>query len=197
MRLIGDIHGDKDAYLKAIGDAEESIQVGDFGVGFVDFQLPDEFTDRHRFIRGNHDHPDLCKVKNGWIDDGKIEGDVMFVGGAKSIDRQYRVEGVSWWRNEELSYSELMYVFDEYLKNKPRVMITHDCPDPVAVEISRSASLNKYEDKSVTRQAFTNMWMNHKPEIWAFGHWHHSFDRVIMGTRFICLNINEAIDLEI
>jgi hypothetical protein len=39
------------------------------------------------------------------------------------------------------------------------------------------------------------MWNFYKPETWIFGHWHLSFDKVISGTRFICLNELDAIDL--
>ena len=35
MRFIDDVHGKIDQYLKIIADCDESIQVGDMGVGFV------------------------------------------------------------------------------------------------------------------------------------------------------------------
>ena len=197
MRFIGDVHGKMDRYFDIILGAPNSIQVGDYGIGFAPNLIQGPLAKQHRFIRGNHDHPALCVEQDGYIHDGTIEGDMMFIGGALSIDRAHRVEHVNWWKDEELSYSELLKMFDQYLKNKPRIMITHECPEAVADAICKDRSLTKYDDKSRTRQAFQNMWENHKPEIWIFGHWHESFDREILGTRFICLDELQYIDLEI
>jgi hypothetical protein len=76
-RLIGDIHGqvyDYKAY--AIDNFEgPTIQIGDFGIGFGQGDYWHESVDAfhvaggHRFIRGNHDNPALCKTMKGWIKD--------------------------------------------------------------------------------------------------------------------------------
>lgn len=66
IRFIGDVHGSPKAYRRAVGDAERSIQVGDFGLGFV--RMP-QLGPGHRFIRGNHDCPDLCRERPDWIAD--------------------------------------------------------------------------------------------------------------------------------
>ena len=50
----------------------------------------------------------------------------------------------------------------------------------------------KINDPSRTRQAFQAMFEAHQPDLWVFGHWHHSFDGVLDGTRFVCLNELEA-----
>ena len=104
-RLIGDIHGEWELYHQTATDAinfggcERTIQVGDFGVGFSGpywHDRADEFhwDGTHRFIRGNHDDPARCRKMAGWIQDGLIEDDVMFIGGAWSIDHAHRTEGV-------------------------------------------------------------------------------------------------------
>ena len=73
------------------------------GLGFSGVYLPHDEVMNHKFIRGNHDDPQACREHPYWIKDGLIENDIMYIGGAWSIDREYRTEGVSWWRDEELS----------------------------------------------------------------------------------------------
>jgi hypothetical protein len=194
VRFIGDIHGKIGPYLNLLTDCTKSTQVGDFGVGFGSLKadrVDSLLAEGHRFIRGNHDSPAECAKSKQWIPDGHYERGMMFVGGANSIDREYRIEGVSWWLDEELSYSELGNMIDRYIENKPRVMVTHDAPESAVARF-----FNCY-DGNRTRQAFENMLAFHRPEFWIFGHWHRHVDCVVNGTRFICLAELEFIDLEI
>jgi hypothetical protein len=185
-RYIGDLHGKIDRYLP-LTQGVESIQVGDFGVGFV--PVPD-LPITTRFIRGNHDDPELCRHHPNCIADGTIEGDTMFIGGAWSIDRSYRTEGVNWWPDEELSIAELDRMIDIALKAKPRVMITHDCPTDVIYPLF---GVNPVGNR--TQQAFNAIWQLCEPELWIFGHWHLNRDVTLRGTRFICLAELAHIDL--
>jgi len=206
-RFIGDVHGKLFDYMNLIDNptnpCTRSIQVGDFGFGFDQRKEYvaelNRFTNRpnhnHRFIRGNHDDPAVCKARSNYISDGHTEDDIMFIGGANSIDRATRVEGVSWWPDEELSYSELSDIQVKYNDFKPRVMVTHECPESVVGHMFDWYAKKQF--KSVTRQAFDMMWQYHKPDIWIFGHWHADRDVNIMGTRFICLNELSFIDLDV
>lgn len=206
-RLIGDVHGKFDRYKKIIAGCERSIQVGDMGVGFrnrhgeVKNNPPHYAMVRgdHRFIRGNHDNPAECRKHSQFIADGTVENDVMFVGGAVSIDKVYRTEGISWWPDEELSAAELNQIVDVYAVVKPRVMITHECPESVAEIICRRMPSSKLDPRfaSRTRQAFQSMLEIHQPESWWHGHWHLSIDHVVNGTRFICLAELEYRDVDL
>ena len=212
-RLIGDIHGEWELYHQTATDAinfggcERTIQVGDFGVGFSGpywHDRADEFhwDGTHRFIRGNHDDPTRCKKMAGWIHDGRIEDDVMFIGGAWSIDQAFRTEGVSWWQDEELSIEEFYRLIDVYDQVRPRVMITHDCPGDVSTEmfIQSGLALFKGNAKSIptrTSIAFNTMLAIHQPEEWYFGHWHHSMKYKYGRTMFQCLGIHDYVDVEL
>jgi hypothetical protein len=218
VRLVGDIHGGFNEYsfydlgvgrTRHMGDPvppEHSVQVGDFGIGFYTPYWHDAVNDwmkknpGHRFIRGNHDDPAMCKTMAGYIPDGTIEGDVMYVGGAWSIDQAHRVEGVTWWRDEELSVDELNKLVDRFVQHKPRVMITHDCPTQVAWDmfISRGNARSGFGQlKTRTAEAFQAMWEMHQPEEWYFGHWHFTRDLTLHGTKFQCLGEHEYMDVEI
>lgn len=115
----------------------------------------------------------------------------MFVGGAVSIDKAYRIEGYSWWPDEELSEEELTKIVASYNHWKPKIMVTHECPESIAEHVLHMASNGRTkmlpEFASRTRQTFERMFAIHKPELWVFGHWHIPFDYIHEGTRFLCL----------
>lgn len=215
-RIIGDIHGkiyDYRSYALVAGvrarhivEPERSIQVGDFGIGFFsDFWHEKEVEwqkehPQHRFIRGNHDDPALCKTMPGYIEDGTVEGDVMFIGGAWSIDHAWRTPGLDWWPDEELSYEELDKLGAKYCLVKPRVMITHDCPTSVAWEMFLSKGLGLGDNKLIktrTGEALQSMFEFHQPELWVFGHWHNTRKLEMNGTTFQCLGELDFVDVEL
>lgn len=188
MRFIGDIHGKFDSYLNLISNCESSIQVGDFGIGFKPVPL---IPVNHRFIRGNHDNPELCKTHPNWIVDGSFENGIFFIGGAHSIDQYKRIEGVSWWKEEEFTYAESYSMLDIYEACKPEVIVSHEAPESF---INRHIYSN---NESRTRQMLDSMLYIHKPALWIFGHYHRSINEKKNNTRFIGLNIEETFDINI
>lgn len=196
--FIGDVHGKYNQYKNILARTVNTIQVGDMGVGFrrttgyragTFMQNPPHYAmlaGGHRFIRGNHDNPGVCRGHSQWIPDGAVEGDMMFVGGAASINKHLRIPDYTWWEDEELSYKQLDDMITVYTTTKPRVMVTHDCPEELA-QVLLTIKSQLEPNGTRTRTAFQRMWSAHSPEIWVFGHWHHSFDHVLRGTRFVCL----------
>ena len=211
VRFIGDIHGHFEPYKRIIRDAERSVQVGDLGVGFKriggyndgeEYGNPphrDMVENNALFIRGNHDNPSACRSHSQYIPDGTVEGNIMYIGGAVSIDKAFRREGYSWWADEECSMNELYKFVDTYIEVRPEIMVTHECPQAIAEEMVRITQNRKLEPEwsSRTRQAFQSMFSCHSPRLWIFGHWHVSFDYVYKDTRFICLNELEYKDIDI
>jgi hypothetical protein len=195
MRLIGDVHGKYRQYARLIKDVSQSVQLGDMGVGFKnargEFSANPPYSKMmkgdHRFIRGNHDNPFVCSRQKLWIKDGKIENDMMFVGGASSVDKEYRTKDYDWWEDEELSDKEFSEVLQIYLKCRPRVMLTHTAPAAATEGILSAKCERRIGDYTRSEKWFHHMWTEHKPELWVFGHWHHSWDQEINGTRFVCL----------
>jgi len=196
VRFIGDVHGHFDAYLALIEGVNKSIQVGDMGIGFgKTFPKP---SMNHRFFRGNHDNPNACAKISNWIKDGTMLDGVFCLGGAWSIDfewRQYYEMSTGrkiWWPNEECSVPKLQKIIDYYEEVKPEMVATHDCPTIMAYEIH-----SQHEwDKSKTRQALDRMFEIHKPKLWIHGHHHMNLMRDIEGTRFVCLDELSFIDIE-
>jgi Icc-related predicted phosphoesterase len=204
--FIGDVHGKFGSYRRIMRYHLNTIQVGDMGIGFFEpytgrpYANPPCATMRkggHRFIRGNHDNPKVCEKHSQYIHDGCIEGDVMFIGGAMSIDREVRVKDYTWWEDEELSSAALSELVQKYQTHRPKVMVTHDCPQGIVEHVCIARGRPFVPDFSITRDALQRMWFFHQPEIWIFGHWHTSLDKTINGTRFVCLNELETKEIEV
>lgn len=192
MKLIGDVHSKYGPYKKLIKDNPGTIQVGDLGLGFRKWPHGEFSTNPPydemvkadaRFIRGNHDNPFVCRNNTQCIKDGTVIDDVMFIGGAYSIDWMYRVEDFNWWKDEELSQQELELLIEVYQTSKPKMMVTHDCPTSIYHEMHSRV----FDQRGRTPGAFEAMLNKHPPEVWVFGHHHVSFDKVVDGTRFVCL----------
>lgn len=211
LLLIGDIHGKWEQYARILhdhkGKIDRSVQVGDFGWGFSDQeafgqsrveQLHESMEQGdHTYIRGNHDNPEMCKHHKYCIDDVTYEGDtgIMFVGGANSIDKHYRLlHGWDWWEDEELDYKDLQLAIDTYEQVKPRIMVTHEAPESIVPQLF---PWYRKEHPSDTRVAFQHMLEIHKPELWVFGHWHTSANKVIDGTQFVCLKELETMEVDV
>lgn len=204
MRFIGDIHGDVSAYNRALGRCDESVQVGDFGMGFIAPSykaMVDEFHEgnpTHRFIRGNHDDPAVCRSSPGWIQDGAYDAtrEIMYIGGAWSIDHEIRTPGRNWWPDEELSLTELERIRADFVYFKPKVVVTHDCPRSLAAKLFfRPPFDTRNHFRTRTSEALDAMFRDHHPDLWVFGHWHESHRVRYNGTEFICLAINEHMDI--
>ena len=211
MRFIGDVHGKFEEYRKIAEESPDgiSIQVGDFGIGFPN----SDYTSIHQmegighfFIRGNHDNPAKCKEFLSfdypkYLNDGDISvpgyglPTILFIGGALSIDQHHRTEGVDWWRDEELSYSE----FDEILEKiekfgKPiDIVVSHDCPESVVSIIKPQYYPEEYP--SFTRKALQHILVINKPKIICHGHWHIQKSFVHEGTQFHSLGELGFIDI--
>jgi len=197
MRFIGDTHAKFDAYRELANEVPASIQVGDFGVGFK--PVP-EMDPAHRFIRGNHDDPEACKLLPNWIEDGAFIDGIFFMGGATSIDKHSRVEGVEYWPGEEMPIKAQMEMIDRYEAivqsgEDIKAIVSHEVPENIA-RIIFADRLERLNEGSRTRQALEALHTIYSPPLWIFGHWHKSVDTVIDGTRFICLNELEYIDLD-
>jgi hypothetical protein len=204
MLLIGDIHGLFHEYkwrIKMRG-VKKSLQLGDYGLGFPDTMKSVDFGDiegDHKFIRGNHDNPAVCRADKNYAGDyGIIDGSyingkydkLFFVSGAWSIDYQYRTPGVSWWEDEQLSQSELGDVIHKYSVEKPEIVCSHDCPTIVLYHLHGARVI-----PTRTSQAMDQMFLYRMPAYWIFAHHHMSWRKQINGCWFICLNELEILDI--
>ena len=138
---------------------------------------------QHKFVRGNHDNPEVCRKQPNYLGDfGLTPEGYFFISGGYSIDRYLRTEGVTWWRDEELDYMQFGQMIALYEKTKPEIVVSHDCPESVTNIICNGRVI-----KNRTGSALHEAFLRHHPKIWLFGHYHKNYDFEFNGTRFICL----------
>ena len=196
IRIIGDTHGRIESYRNIIKDIDHSIQLGDFG--FEEWnQLSDINSDNHKILAGNHDDYSICKYSQLYLGDyGNMNFHGMeffFIRGAFSIDKAHRTENISWWKDEELEYTEMMKAMNEYENTKPDMVLTHDCPDEVnELVFGITTKMN-----NPTSMLFKHLFELHQPKLWMFGHWHETLYKDIKGTTFVCLDELDYIDYDV
>ncbi len=186
VRIIGDVHGYKQPYLQLVSQADFSVQLGDMDFNYEHLRKLDPLN--HCFVPGNHDNYHTLPAHAfhkpyGMATIGELE--FMYVRGAFSIDRQWRIMGVSWWEEEEMRYEDGLKAVEFALKNKHKVILSHDCPFSVYDRVVT----NKYKlEGSRTATILQSIFELHQPDLWVFGHHHKDIKFEVDGTTFICLN---------
>lgn len=230
---VGDIHGNFSNFEKTMGNSKNSdyILVGDVGLGFHSKEYYTEWfrdwNERLRndgnviyLIRGNHDDPSFWTEKKInfsniiLVQDYEVlrlkNKNILCVGGALSIDRKHRVEGVTYWKDEE-------FVYNEDLTNSFRdidIVITHTAPEfcfPRGYDTKFLQSFYFYDttlrtDLVVERIEMARMFqcLNRgdifgKPNkifAWYYGHYHISKTEYHHDIMFRLCNINEIVEIK-
>lgn len=208
MIFIGDVHGKTGEYCHLLQRYPDkpTLQLGDMGLGFKSVGLPPPGMSLpegdHKFIRGNHDSPQKCQAHRNYAGEFGYwpESGIFYLGGAWSIDRAFRTEGVSWWPDEELSFEQFDEAIEIYAASKPRIVATHECPERanniLLGDLMGSYFVAKGEyHKTRTAQALQEMFNIWRPDHWVFGHYHVTKDFPILGTQFHCLAELDTLEL--
>ena len=201
MRIISDVHAKYLQYGRIIKDCEYSLCLGDVAFDYTPFRIID--SNRHKFLRGNHDSVDTVKSCPNYLGDygftsfGGLE--FFYYSGAFSVDKQWRQEyhrlhplkPKIWWPDEELDYRTAEKALALYKEVKPDLVFSHDCPMSVSRETGNPEALRQFNIdpvsfRCVTQELLEECFQWAPPKLWLFGHYHHEVDIVIQGTRFIC-----------
>jgi len=207
--IIGDVHGKIGGYFDLLDDFVKrrdegySLQVGDFG--FSDtyarrerwFEKSRRYdSENHVFFGGNHDDYDKYgEVKGALGDFGEVPfiPNSFFVRGAKSIDKEARTVGRDWWPEEELGWKQSRKAIEEYIKVEPSFVFTHEAPDIVTDQMFPT----RETVSSNTGKLLSQMFREHQPDVWIFGHWHSSEEIDFEGTSFRCLDELETLEINV
>lgn len=199
VMVAGDWHGNQKYALRAIKyaknqGAEVIVQVGDFGVwspyGYI--KTLGDAAERAgiilMFIDGNHEDFD-------WLLDQPIDDDgirrlhshvwhlprgfrwewcgvrFLALGGAYSVDKVYRTEGVSWWPQEKITVSDM---YKSIEGGEVDVMFTHDCPDKVHLPLHHKMHLpyDVQMEANAHRSALGMVVSEVNPKFLFHGHYH-------------------------
>lgn len=186
-------------------DADEIIICGEEGFGFNRDDAVRGYANLIQkkpyisFIRGNHSNPEVCKTFKGpeirFIEDGSIENGVLFIGGAASIDRDYRTPGLDWWPDEELSEQRFEEIIKEVNERKYEIhtVVTHDAPRAV-----QSFILPEHKPIIQTRTDFyleeIRKILNPFISRWIFAHYHIGRQFSYEGVLYTCLSDSNIVD---
>jgi len=205
--VTGDIHnefGRLNALINKVKNkADLIICCGDFGywpnfskkLGFlkvsdiVNHDIPILWCD------GNHDDhwalkkresdelaPNIFYMPRGStyaLEDGR---NIMFMGGAFSIDGDLRMIGRDWFPlNEIITQKDIENLPDK----KIDIMISHTCPTEIVPIMVRYYEGRDFEPSNY---ALSEVWKKYRPDLWFFGHWHHYKAGDLEGTKWYALD---------
>lgn len=205
--VVGDVHMEFGALNMLINKKKPDmiLACGDFGywpnvswgLPLSNIKLQD--TKKILWCDGNHeDHwalrdrttdelaPNIIYMPRGstyTLPDGRT---ILFMGGAHSIDKYRRTEGIDWFREEVITQSDLENLPDPNT-TKIDIFITHTCPTELVEML-----MLKYPEKGMepSNHALSTLWDMYNPKLWFFGHWHQYMSTLEKdsNTQFYCLS---------
>jgi len=150
------------------------------------------------FIRGNHDSTDWLRTQTGldttvaapdqepidiwdnvwWLPDGtraELDGvKFLFVGGAYSIDRWCRTEGVSYWVDELTPDPDLL----PNLSLPTDVLVSHDVPAGLGSDFEKGLAEGRYKEDAesqANRDRMRVIYDRCQPKVVIHGHYHTDY----------------------
>lgn len=231
--IQGDNHGNISTLFSNIdyyGSAGMTIfHVGDFG-----YNLGGEYQNEYKYgkslkyinkflkgrgitmyvIRGNHDNPNYfdgrfmlsnIKLVRDYTVVNVLDSNWLMVGGAISIDRGGRKQGISYWKEEEFDLN-----WDKYKDLRDiDYVITHTAP-AVALDMYVIVSdvvknfADTYNDatleqdvrieRSQMQSMCETLKENNNIKNWYYGHYHFQMNNEHAGTKFRCVAIDELLE---
>jgi len=108
---------------------------------------------------------------------------ILFLGGADSIDRNSRTIGKSWWPQEIFSLEDFDLVSERIKDKHIDIVVSHTAPKFIVEQLSFIEKLN-----DPTTKALELIFDMIKPELWIFGHFHKYIEIQIQQCKFIGLD---------
>jgi Icc-related predicted phosphoesterase len=107
---------------------------------------------------------------------------ILFLGGANSIDKPYRTPGLDWFPEEILKIESMDRIPDMDID----IVVSHTCPVSFIESRDFDLMINDYEiDPS--RDVLELVLRKYSPKKWYFGHWHKRMSGMVDSTHWLCL----------
>lgn len=197
--VVGDIHGKFRLFSNFLENKEYDyiFSCGDFGYWPEHINICEELklpeNTKLYFCDGNHEnHDTLKKLSNNeicknvfYMNRGSVltinNTNILFFGGANSIDYKYRTPGYDWFPEENISEKDI-----NNLPNNTNIdiVISHTCP------LETKLPIFTFTDKRTdsNRNYLSYILNKYKPNLWFFGHWHERLTSSYNNTIFYGLN---------
>lgn len=188
--------------LRKHPDIDYMVQVGDLGYAwpgvkpfkFLKTFMEDDLLEKAsripwHWLDGNHENHNQLDADGGGWQPGMIfqprgsvvnfgEAKAMFFGGASSIDKEYRVQGTSWWPQEAITYGQILSALEH--QGPIDIMFSHEFP------LAFKYGSYKKEFGKGDKQALDALRVQFRPKWWIFGH-HHTYQAgETEGTQWAC-----------
>lgn len=132
-----------------------------------------------------------------YSDDGEKTRIVHSLGGANSIDYLGRVQGVSWWKDESITYGDVIRAREvaSAYENGIDIMVAHDAPDGGTDEVQYILDNPDYRMWTMEGLAYAGQgraMMNHaesmvRPRVFVHGHFHVAGMKSTPRTFYVAL----------
>jgi predicted phosphodiesterase len=205
--LVGDTHGSESwwrSFVAPTATAERAdlvLQLGDFGYWPSHSRFIEAAASSPMpvwFLDGNHEHfPTLLSDATAHEGPARLRGNISYLqrgthleiegvtigvlGGAHSIDRSLRTEGVDWFAQEAVSARDLELMTNS---GKASIMLSHDAPTAAPVPLNDEEWLPAAwqrelpacaEHRKLLQRAYEAL----QPALVAHGHYHVRYDAVV------------------
>jgi hypothetical protein len=107
---------------------------------------------------------------------------ILMCGGAESTDREWRTEGIDWWRNEIISQEDMDNLPDCNID----IIISHTLPRNWIDNIGWKWT---NRDRDPSSFALQLIFEKYKPKKWFAGHFHHYLNCKIDGCELTVLSM--------
>ncbi len=220
--FVGDIHGDFLAFRYKIieHDYRNCILVlcGDIGFGFQSMKddyneilklqgFLEEYNINVLALRGNHDNPEYFTNTNiicNWFNVKDYEiintifGNILFIGGARSVDKTKRTLNKNWWEGETI-LPMTDEILEELNKYPIDIVATHSAPNfcmPLRNDnllawatVDDTVLKDCNNERLLLSNIYTKLSENHKIKLWYYGHFHDVYYTLENDCKFHGLNI--------
>ena len=198
--IAGDVHTYWSAFnrLLKIENPDIVLQCGDFGywpnlfpfdverhnstIYFCDGNHEDHWSLRN--LKDNEIRPNVFYMKRGSmlkLPDGR---NVLFMGGANSVDEPTRTIGINWFPEEIITNREIYELPDE----KIDIVISHTCPNEFFNSFVKKLRFTGYDDNDPSRKALSYILENYRPKLWYFAHFHLAATGMTKDCKWFALN---------
>ncbi len=211
IMVLGDIHGRYESLNKLIEEQKPDIilQVGDFGYwpSKINFRKIKNGKSKIYWCDGNHENHDKLNIlinavgrripielidnvyycPRGTVITLPGNRNVLFIGGAMSVDKVLRKKGFNWFPQEEITEEDIRILPNDIDID---IVISHTTPYKFIDKTNKRWS--KIANLDISCKRLDEVYNKYKPDLWYSGHWHVYKKGIYENCKWTILNRENA-----